>query len=123
MTILPKEQVGSEVPGLVVHGRSDVGTMQDAMGLVQKDLEGHDMANILGDANESASSFTRVGRKVGVVNSTTNGFPPLELQEGADVWCRTCQNLGWSDPIQCCMGSQVQHKANTHQSKQPSEGW
>ena len=105
-----------------IDSSADERAMDNLVSFIIKNLAGHEMANMFGDANKAASSFTRVGGKSRVASGAVDGFVEVEPEQGTDVGCLTGEGLRGGDPIEsltCCV---VENEAGELSSKQPAEG-
>ena len=72
--------------------------MNDLSCVVSKDAKSEGVANIMCKSNESTALFIGRRWKCCVVNGKVYTFKQVELEEGTDIRCRSCQCLHWNFP-------------------------
>jgi hypothetical protein len=60
-------------------GREYAGAVNDFLGIVSEDFEGHGMTYVRTNANKVAFGFTRFGGKGIVMNLVVDFFPPMKM--------------------------------------------
>jgi hypothetical protein len=78
------------------------------------------MANIVRDAHEVSTFFTRSGWKRCIINLKINRFPPIKLEKGADALSGTFGALEPNTTECPSVVRQIKKNGNTHWAKQPS---
>jgi hypothetical protein len=65
----------------------DVRAVKDFLGVVSKNLEGHEVTHSFTDTNPVATVFTTVKREWSIIHMVVNWLVESEVKEGTDVIC------------------------------------
>ena len=77
---LPTKRINAQVLLPRLNGRSDGRTEEDLLGIICKHLEGHGMANMLGKANKTSTTFLGLRWKYGgLPMPKINRLPKIEV--------------------------------------------
>jgi hypothetical protein len=86
-------QVNLKILVFLGESRVDIGTMDNFLGVIHKNLECHVMANMFQNANKVSMAFTRIRWEIRVIKLVVDRLIPLKHKEGTGVIGRTSQHL------------------------------
>ena len=119
LILLPTRWIDSLVLGRGIKGSTNVGSMDNLLGVIGEDHVSHSMPNVLTDAYKASTTFTGIRGKAGVIHHVVHRIPPCKSKQGADIGGGSRQNFRGSAPIECSRGRKVQNEANIHEGEQP----